>query len=72
MTRKDYELLAGAFKSAASDVIGSDFSFDEKLLQLEGITNAYEFVAAALTIDNARFDADRFVAACQPVEVVEV
>jgi hypothetical protein len=55
MTRKDYELIAKALRSALKSNTDND--------QSVGILKAAREVASALTADNSRFDQGRFMAA---------
>jgi hypothetical protein len=57
VTRKDYVLLAEAFKAARAESAGSPLSGAFK----SGIDNAAEYVADALAADNPRFDRARFL-----------
>lgn len=61
MTKKDYELIAGALAGAMgadidSDVIARDYRF--------GVKEAARRIARVLANDNPRFDQDRFNQAC--------
>jgi len=56
MTRKDYEIIAAAIKNAAMRAGNDSETVD---------TIVYE-IAHQLALDNPRFDADRFAAACRP------
>ena len=57
MTRKDYELLAGAFKSA----LQKEIIHDERL---NGISRACHILAFELQNENPRFDIQKFIKAC--------
>lgn len=56
MTRKDYELIAGAFRTELDSE-----SHDERR---GAVINAAERVAVELKSDNPNFDANRFLKAC--------
>lgn len=55
MSRKDYELLAGAFSRSTKTL-----THEER----NGVVEAIVHVSNALHGDNPRFDRDRFMAAC--------
>ncbi len=58
MTRKDYELIAAAINEAA--VIARAHAGKEPL----AVRSTAHKIAGALAKDNARFDQERFMAAC--------
>ena len=58
MTRKDYELIAGAVRDALHSA--RPWSEDKE----DGIRLAVRSIADALAADNPRFDRSRFLAAC--------
>lgn len=58
MTRKDYELLAGAIGSAFDDIEAKGYDLD-----LIG-TAIVSRISSALALDNPRFDEKRFTRAC--------
>jgi len=60
MTRKDYVLIAAAIK-ARRDLASAARRSSEFL---GGIDAAAETIAAALALDNQRFDLERFIKAC--------
>jgi hypothetical protein len=59
MTRKDYILIAAAFKRAREHV-GVDFGADRAL---QGIEEAAVVLSGELARDNPRFDRERFLKA---------
>lgn len=61
MTRKDYELIAEAIKSAYDAI---DHKADGGVMQMWGVEKAAQSIAWALTDSNTRFDRDRFIKAC--------
>ena len=58
MTRKDYELIAGAFAFAVDKYDGEDWT-----MQGAGAAIA-RLLADELAEDNSRFDREKFLAAC--------
>jgi hypothetical protein len=60
MTRRDYELLAAALKTAGVTA--------NTLQARHGVALAVECVTAALKSDNARFNSETFAAACATPE----
>ena len=63
MTKKDYELIAGAFRAAiAARHLGPYFE-PHPSIYTEARFHAC-FVADALASDNPRFDRERFLKAC--------
>jgi hypothetical protein len=60
MSRKDYELIAAALKSAR---VPSTLGNQNKAIYHNGVDNAVAFIAQALAKDNPRFDGARFRAA---------
>jgi hypothetical protein len=60
MTRKDYILIAEAIQKAAREQ-----AKDGNPEGLGGVSSAADHIAAALATDNPRFDARRFIAACE-------
>ena len=69
MTKKDYELLAEAIANAKIYAVSkknNGFINELSLVDtLAGITYAQEAIANALSIDNFRFDSERFHDACE-------
>lgn len=63
MTRKDYELIAAAFKAARADVTEKEPESSHKDM-LDGISLAVEHVADALKRQNELFYRNRFLTAC--------
>ena len=61
MTRKDYEVIAGAFKAVAVTRGAAD---NISAAELNGMRMAAFSVAKALSADNPRFDYERFIRAC--------
>ncbi len=62
MTKKDYELIARAFRETRDSVESDNLSTRaERFYALEKVART---LADALASDNARFDRARFVAAC--------
>ena len=59
MTKKDYELIAGAIKSEYDGMQRLD-----RIYVREGVFHAARAIAYALASDNPRFDRDKFLAAC--------
>jgi hypothetical protein len=62
MTRKDYQLIAAALKSAR---VPSSLGNENKAIYNNGVDNAVDFVARELAKDNPRFDDQKFRAACK-------
>ena len=56
MTRKDYELIAGALKDAEPTPYYPDYSPNEDLAEARGWEGAVQRVCQALSDDNPRFD----------------
>lgn len=63
MTRKDYELLAKALKTATDRVRICEPENAQKDI-LDGIGYAADYIVDALAAGNPRFDRVRFLAAC--------
>ena len=63
MTKKDFELIAGAFQEGRS---GMNFPPDENTAPEIVLEYFAEIVADALATANAAFDRDRFLRACVP------
>lgn len=61
MTRKDYEAIAAALRASAHKEAGDALVYDSKRLQHR---SCCAYVADALARDNARFNRERFMAAC--------
>lgn len=62
MTKKDYELIAGALSRASTSVAPvctEEFRNGAEL----GLKLATEFLVAALMVDNSAFDREKFMAA---------
>lgn len=64
MTRKDYELLAGAIRYA----INLNTYHPEAQQRLSAIDSVINEIAACLANDNPRFDRERFAMACLRAE----
>lgn len=64
MTRKHYVMIAQAFADAG---LMAELQGDilETNARHEGIKQAAEYVASALSRDNPRFDRKRFLTACE-------
>ena len=63
MTRKDYEAIAAAIRTAYAE-IDTDYQQNTKDNMRHGVNLAYLAIADALAQDNPRFDIDRFINAC--------
>lgn len=63
MTRKDYVLIAEAFKDAFKEIDMMYLTGEEHDELSEGLSVGIESVADALARDNRRFDRDRFIKA---------
>lgn len=63
MTRKDYELIAGALwrSNRAKSLIGNKV---QRTAALQGIELVAIDLAATLANDNLRFDREKFLTAC--------
>lgn len=61
MTKKDFELIAGALNSAR---VSNTLNNPNKALYLNGIDNAAHLLAQKLAATNERFDRERFLKAC--------
>lgn len=57
MTRKDFQLIADAIREARTNAKGDPY-------MLHGVDLASHALTNALASSNARFDANRFLAAC--------
>jgi hypothetical protein len=57
MTRKDYVALADALLSARNEC--------KELAEVRGVNWAVFYIGDKLAADNARFDRERFIAACE-------
>jgi hypothetical protein len=72
MTRKDYVLLAEALNAARCNTDGgySSVTEEQRRQRMHGVAIAARAVCHALARENARFDSERFLAACgtQPGE----
>lgn len=62
MTRKDYILLAAAFTAAKAKIRQVEDEGSVEAL-IDGVDYAVGYVAEALAMDNARFDAAKFLEA---------
>lgn len=61
MTKKDFELIAAALRSAR---VGDNDTIAAKAVYNNGIDNASHRMADALAKTNPRFDRERFLIAC--------
>jgi hypothetical protein len=61
MTRKDYELIARAFR-ITKETVRTDTL--DPVMRTAGVNMAAKELAAALSRDNARFNRERFLQAC--------
>jgi len=66
MTKKDYVLLAQALRNAKPATLHTVTTHADRLAHTAWLAAACG-VADALTADNARFDSDRFLRACEAV-----
>lgn len=67
MTRKDFELIAKAFRDARADMRNKEPDESQADLQ-DGASYVAEELAAALAATNPRFDRERFLKACGVAE----
>lgn len=68
MTRKDYELIAGAFRAASRHYAQSQFSEiseDDAEARAETLRYTAHQLADRLAENNPRFDRARFIDACK-------
>ena len=63
MTKKDYERIAAALKTARADIQTKEPGESHADL-LDGVAYAAEYLADTLFMENSRFDRTRFLTAC--------
>ena len=64
MTRKDFELIAAAFRKSLQSDFHGDPKGRDSLNGILGVEFTARLVADALMSTNPRFDRDRFLKAC--------
>lgn len=64
MTRKDYELIAGAINAARRAVAMDDDPIEGMQISLDHVDFVGRILAIRLSLANPRFDRARFLRAC--------
>lgn len=64
MTKKDYELIAKAIRDTQARINAGSIAKNSLLDQLRGVRRTAAHLSDALAVENPRFDAGRFLAAC--------
>ena len=70
LSRKHYKALAGVIKAAYEEAAASSTDVEERMYT-QGINFAYDRLVKYLADDNARFNEEKFHAACVPDEPVQ-